>query len=414
MVILRNPTLSKNTTPRKQFRLVGGEGAIFWNELNQEVVDLSSQTVNLLFGQKHPHINAAIAEQMDKFTFVDEDFLSDIHEEAVNRIYRLIPGNLSSINIRMNDGSSAVECAVKQAKKATGNTTVLTCEGIYLGQNTQTINLRGWGPKREEILIGSKEDVLFAPLPLVVNNNVVAEKRSDIFTQLENMVVQNKDRLACILLDPVMLSYGICAAPFLQDYLKLASRLSKEYNIPFILDESQSYGWVPENTLAKHWDLDPDAIVLAKGLAGGLPLSVCASKPELDQLERGDADYTHGGHPYSIAAMIATCDLIEQEENSFIEKYKLVENLLSKFCSARSNVETFGVGLIRAIQVTKYSDLDSNIELTRYIAAEALKKGVYIRTYNNTLGFKPPRVITNEQILSSLDLLFKVIDSNLN
>jgi 4-aminobutyrate aminotransferase-like enzyme len=410
MQTLSQPKLSKNTIPKKKFRLVGGEGAVFWNEKNQFVIDLSSQTVNLLFGQKHPYINAAIVEQMQKFTFVDEDFLSDLHIKAVNRLYDFLPENLSSINIRMNDGSSAVECAVKQAKKFTGKTTVLTCEGIYLGQNTQTISLRGWGPRREEILIGTQEKVIFAPLPLINNNNIPAIEREDIFHQLEKIVDENHESLACILLDPVMLSYGICSAPFLKEYIKKANSLSKKYNIPFILDESQSYGWVPNHTLTKHWDLEVDAIVLAKGVAGGLPLSVCASTPQLDQLERGDADYTHGGHPYSVAALLATCDLIEKEEQDFINLCSFVEQILSEYSSDRPYVETYGVGLIRAIQVVKYDSIDKNIELAKKIASIALEKGVYIRTYNNTLAVKPPRVITRNQISQAINTLFQVID----
>ncbi|WP_193065026.1 aminotransferase class III-fold pyridoxal phosphate-dependent enzyme [Oceanobacillus oncorhynchi] len=405
------PIFSKNTKPKKSFRLAGGEGALFWNEDGQQIIDLSSQTVNLLFGQKHPDINSAITKQMDTFTFVDEDFQTRLHENALKSLYNFLPSKLSSINIRMNDGSSAVECAVKQAKKATGKTTVLTCEGIYLGQNTQTLNLRGWGPRRDEILVGSREDVLFAPLPLSINNLNFKNKK-EVIDQLESIVKQNHNRIACILLDPVMLSYGICSSPFLKEYLRKANELSNNYNIPFILDESQSYGWVPDSTLAKHWNLDVDAIILAKGLAGGLPLSVCASKPELDLLERGDADYTHGGHPFSIAAMLATCDLMRREESLFLELCTFVEKVIGEYCFTRQYTETFGVGLIRAIQLTKFDSLEKNIEVTKKIASEALEAGVYIRTYNNTLGFKPPRVITKEQILTSLNVLFRVIDSN--
>lgn len=121
--------------------------------------------MNLLFGQSHPVINQFVFKTLSQHTFIDQDFISPQHERAVIDLAALLPAHLTVFNLRMNDGSSAVECAVKQARCATGRSLVLTIDGIYLGQNSQVIHFRGWGKRPEDLLIGSTEDVIFAPMP---------------------------------------------------------------------------------------------------------------------------------------------------------------------------------------------------------------------------------------------------------
>ncbi len=404
------PLYSTNTVPHKNFNPIKGKGAIFWECNGQEVIDLSSQTVNLLFGQRHPKIHQSVVNQLGKITFIDEDFHSSIHYDAMKKLYKLLPKDLTVLNIRMNDASSAVECAIKQAKKYTKKTTILTCDGIYLGQNTQTISIRGWGESRKEILRGSSENVIFGRLPYNFEVDEQDKYIDNVIDEFENIVKENHMDLACVLLDPVMISAGICMAPTLQKYITAANKVSKAYNVPFILDESQSYGWVPDVTLSKHWDLDVDALILGKGVAGGFPLAVCASKPYLDGLMRGDADYTHGGHPISVAALSATCDLIDLERDKFAITAQYLEHLLNKKTKNYKYIFTHGLGLIRAVQINKYNNYEKDKKIVEQVADLALKRGVYVRKYGKTLGIKPPRSITKQQLYKSINILFETIN----
>lgn len=113
--------LSHNTLPNKGVKIVRAKGEIFWDEENKEYVDLSSQTFNLLFGQCNSYINKQIIKQLNECSFIDQDFVSEKHQEAMHALHKFIPLKLTRFNFRLNDGSSAVEAAVKQARRATGN-----------------------------------------------------------------------------------------------------------------------------------------------------------------------------------------------------------------------------------------------------------------------------------------------------
>ena len=388
----------------------GGSGATFWSSDGRRFLDLSSQTMNALFGQAEPAIAAAVCEQVQSYTFADQDFVSAPHEAAAADLAALLPPGLEIVNLRLNDGSDAVECAIKQCRKARGRGRILTVDGIYLGQTTQTLGIRGWGPRRDEILVGSSEDVVFAPLPYCFGEHDPEPCAAENGDAIVSLLRSHADELACVVLDPVMVSAGVCCAGSLRTVVSRAVRQARSLGVPVVLDESQSYGWVPEVTLARGWELDVDALVLGKGVAGGFPLAACVFKPSLDNLEWGDADFTNGGHPASIAALRAACRLIAEGRAAFDELVGLLDAVLGEQEARRDDVHTHGVGLIRAIELRIADDRAENAVLARRVVGRALDEGVYIRPYGPTLGLKPPRIISPDDLRAGLETLFHVID----
>ena len=268
-----HPKIMSNAIPRKPYAFErSGNGAYFYLQNDRKTLDLSSQTVNLLFGHNHPKIINAVKSQLDQFLFADEDFSTRLNVEAINELYQNLPSYLNLINFRMNDASSAVECAIKLARRVTGKPKVLTCDGIYLGQNQQTINMRGWGKPRKDISIGSYEDVIFCPQPFSLESDHCSNLDFAL-SQIQNIIREHKNELACVILDPVMLSSGGFASEIMKQFICESNAMCLENNIIYILDESQSYGWVEDVTLTKHWGLNTDILILGKGVAGGLPLS---------------------------------------------------------------------------------------------------------------------------------------------
>jgi 4-aminobutyrate aminotransferase-like enzyme len=401
---------SRNTRPRRGIDFAGGSGATFWSSDGRRFVDFSSQTMNALFGQAQATIAAAVCEQVRSFTFADQDFVSAQHEAAAADLTALLPRDLEIVNLRLNDGSDAVECAIKQCRKSRGRGRILTVDGIYLGQTTQTLGIRGWGPRRDEILVGSSEDVVFAPLPYCFGEHDPVTCGAANGDAIVALLRDHADELACVVLDPVMVSAGVCCADSLRTVVSRAVREARSLGVPVVLDESQSYGWVPEVTLARHWELGVDALVLGKGVAGGFPLAACVFKRSLDNLEWGDADFTNGGHPASIAALRAACRLIAEGRDAFDQLVRLIDELLGEQVARRDDVHTHGVGLIRAIELRIAPDRARNAELAREVVARALDQGVYLRPYGPTLGLKPPRIISPEELRDGLETLFQIID----
>lgn len=402
------PNISSNAVAQKKYYFErGGENAYFYLENNKKILDLSSQTVNLLFGQQNSKIIKEISTQLNNYMFSDEDFPSHLNDEAVAELYKNIPSWLSLINYRMNDASSAVECAIKMARLYTKKPKVVTCDGIYLGQNLQTISLRGWGERRNEILIGTQENVIFCPKPFSIEND--SYNYIEAVSALKKIISENLNEIACVILDPVMISSGGFSNDNLKQFIIETSKICKSNNIVYILDESQSYGWVKDNTLTQHWNLDTDIIILGKGVAGGMPLSICAAREHFNGLIRGDADYTHGGHPLSMAALKSVSQLIRDTNCEFEKLVDDVTTFLSKF-STSLNYTVNNEGLIIGIRIHKYNDLIKDSYFAKKIAEELLEEGIYVRTYQNSIGIKPPRCINYNDLTTALKHIFNKID----
>jgi 4-aminobutyrate aminotransferase-like enzyme len=405
---------SGNTAPRRGVRIARASGSRFWDDQGREYIDISSQTVNVLMGQVHPQSLAAAEAALERLTFVDQDFDCDIYDRAYERLAAVVPGHLKVVNLRMNDGSSAVECAVKQARRHRGRPTVLTIKGIYLGQNAQSIHFRGLGEPRRDHLIGSSESVIFAPLPRPRHDLDFDHASDENGAALEALIRRHHDELACVLIDPVMISSGVFGGRDMAALCARARSACDAHGVPLVFDECQSFGWVPGNTLSARWNIPSDMMCLAKGMAGGLPLAACLSTDAFDNLEFGDADYTTGGGVASVAAMAAICEtLADRADAARFEA--LVEHFTSRLedevARRGPHLRTRGVGLIRCVELISPETAARAASLVRSAAALAMREGLYVRTYGGAFGLKPNRMATPDDLDAALDKLFFCIDA---
>lgn len=185
----------------------------------------------------------------------------------MNKLHQLLPRHLTRFNMRMSDASSAVESAVKQARRATRRPKVLTCAGIYLGQNMQTIHMRGSIPKPMDLLIGGHEDVIFAPTSFdpVTGTRIPLEVATE---EAVSLVAKHASALACVLLDPILISCGALMTSDFAQYLRAVQAACRAHDVPFALDESQTFGWVPQHTLSAEMALPRTSWCSARELAG--------------------------------------------------------------------------------------------------------------------------------------------------
>lgn len=411
------PKLSHNIQPKNGVVFARGKGAAFWDESGKRYIDLSSQTMNLLFGQSHPRILQSICQALERYTFADQDFDIPEYGKAIKKLWKLLPPHLTVFNVRMNDGSSAVECAVKQVRRQTGRSRVLTVDGIYLGQNAQTIHFRGWGKRPTDMLVGGTEDVVFAPLPLPNYARKFEESPDENGDSLAQMIEHHRNRLCCVLLDPIMISSGVTMGRGMQHLLRRADDVCKAYDIPLILDECQTFGWVPDDTISRHFDIGVDVLVLAKGIGGGLPLAVCAAREQFDNLNFGDADYTNGGTGAAVAGLSATCDLLSDpmEQARFAALCSQTEALLNTLVERLAHrIVVRGIGLIWAIELQFSDSKEENITLATEAARDLLSEGVYIRRHVNCLTLKPPRVISHEDLCKGVEVIGWVLAKHFN
>lgn len=406
---------SINSKPTKDIELVSGKGELVYDAQGNEYIDLSCQTMNLLFGQCYEPINAAIMHQLSRLTFVDQDFKCSVYDTAIENLSKLIPSGFNVINLRLSDGSSAVECAIKMASNYRNGSKILTTEGIYLGQNNHTIKIRGWGNRRNEILKGLSQNLIMAPNPTPDYSCSIAQSPAENGQAIVELIEEHKNDLSCIILDPIMISEGIGTGRCHEKLIYAATKYAKQYDIPIILDECQTFGWVPSNTLTKHYGFEPDILILGKCLGGGLPLSTVLTTDKFDNLDWGDADYTNGGTLPAIAALNATC--IELSKSVTKEHFKLLDMRLSCWCDKLQSkfpekIKIHGIGLIRSICFLYKETKEVGARVAVSLNKKLLGQGIYIRTHRNCLTIKLSIITDLDKLDYALSAMYREIESH--
>lgn len=377
-----------------------GEGIYFWDVFGKRYTDFSSQTLNLLLGQCHPKVVEAITEQAKRLTFASSRFATPAYLRATELLVQVAPSHLKKVNIKMCDGSDANETAVKIAKKHTGRTGIVSFYRMHTGQTTQTIQLRGYG-RDPRTLLGNWEDVVFIDPPACTSPGDVEES----LRQLQEAILVHGN-IAAVLIDPVMVNAGVLVSESHEHYLRRIEQICREHGVLFILDENQSFGWVPGLFATNYFRLKPDLVTLGKGLSAGHPLAGVLMTEELaGVLDYNEADFTHGGHVLTCAAATACLTVLQTEDLRVQEKSEvLLQELVKMKQESRIPFSWRGIGLIYGIEIAAQTEAESE-RLAEWIDEQALAAGVFLRRYGNKLILKPPVIVTEEQIRETLATL---------
>ncbi len=250
-------------------------------------------------GHAHPRVAAAVAEQSTRYTHVmvyGEDVLEPQVELAA-RLARRLPAELS-VTYFTNSGAEAIEGALKLVRKATGRNRIVAFEGAYHGDTTGAMALGGNPFSRTPF------EPLIGPVEHLPWNDVDALDRIDGET-------------AAVFAEPVQAEAGVrIPAP---DFLPQLAQRCRDVGALLVFDEVVTgLGRTGRWFGFEHWPgSQPDVIVLAKSLGGGLPLGAFISSPELSRCLATDPPLGHvttfGGNPVSCAAGLAALDVLEEE-----------------------------------------------------------------------------------------------------
>mgnify|MGYP003043019043 CR=1 FL=1 len=222
-----------------------------------------------LVGHRNPRVVAALKAQLDKIITVHASLYNKTREEFLENLIKVAPKGLSQVHLG-NSGTEAVEAAIKFARKFTGKPGMIAMNGSYHGKSLGSLSIT-FNPKYRKSFMPLVDKVDFSPF------GDVESLRSKI----------NKDT-AFIIMEPIQGESGINVAPdgFLQDVRKLCD----ENGILLIFDEIQAgLGRTGKMWACQHWNTTPDIMCLAKGIAGGIPMSATLVRPEiLAAMSKGD------------------------------------------------------------------------------------------------------------------------------
>lgn len=343
--------------------------------------------------------------------------------QLAERMNAVTPGKFPKKTILLSTGAEAVENAVKIARAYTKRPGIIAFEDAFHGRTMMTLALTS---KTHPYKAG------FAPFPSEVYRVPYAYCYRCSYSlkypscelycarHLEETfkkVVANED-VAALIAEPVLGEGGFVVPP--PDYLKVLVELCRKYGILFIADEVQSgFGRTGKLFASEQYGIEPDILVTAKSLGGGLPLAAVTGRAEImDAPVVGGLGGTFGGNPLSCAAALAVLDLFERE-NLLARASELGDHFQrrAKEWQRRWPIigDVRGLGGMRALELVQSPDTKTPAtEATKKISQYCYEHGlitITAGTYSNVIRVLVPLVITNEQMDEALDVLESAIET---
>lgn len=398
---------------------VRAENAELWDADGKRYLDFASGIAVNNTGHRHPVVMAAVAEQAQAFTHTCfnvapfEGYLTLAEE-----LNRIVPGEFEKKTMLVTTGAEAVENAIKMARAFTGRSGIIAFSGAFHGRTLMGMALtgkvvpykKGFGPMPPE--------VVHAPFPNAFHGVSEAESLASI----ERMFASNidPDRVAAIIVEPVQGEGGFNIAPF--GWLRALRALCDKHGILLISDEIQA-GMGRTGTMfgIEHAGVIPDLVTMAKGLAGGFPLSAVTGRAEIvDAPNVGGLGGTYAGNPIAVAAANAVLKVIKDEDlcARSTEIGIRIRGFLDAL-AARQGMEAIGdvrgLGAMNAFEVvTNRATNDGNAPLTNAIVSEAESRGLILLTCGtraNVIRLLPPLTIPFEQLDEAMMILEASIEA---
>ena len=264
-------------------------------------------------GHNHPRVVAAITEQMDRFLHTDYTVVPyEGYIELAERLGALAPISGETRGAFFNAGAEAVENAVKLSRLYTKRQGVIAFEGGFHGRTWMALTMTSKTHPYKKGLGPFAPEVYRAPYP-----NLYRGLGADAaIAALERMFVTqvSPDHVAAIVFEPQQGEGGFIPAP--EEFVEGLRRICDEHGIVLVADEVQTgFGRTARMFAMEHFDVEPDLMIVAKSIAGGLPLSgVIGRATIMDDPHSGAIGGTFIGNPVALAAACAVLDIFEEEQ----------------------------------------------------------------------------------------------------
>ncbi|HEY4870365.1 MAG TPA: 4-aminobutyrate--2-oxoglutarate transaminase [Candidatus Dormibacteraeota bacterium] len=283
-------------------------------------IDFATGISVMNVGHGHPRVLAAIREQADRLVHSGAPvMMPEVYVRLARRLCEITPGAFPKKALMLNSGAEAVENAIKVVRQATGRPAVISFHNAFHGRTLMSMTLTGKVAPYKQNFGPYAPEVYQVPYPYEYRRpaGMTAESLGGACVEAVRQLFKttvSADRVAGILVEPVQGEGGFVVPP--PDFLPSLRRLCTEYQIPLIADEVQTgFGRTGTMFAMEHSGVEPDVIVLAKSMGGGLPLGAVVGRSELmDATNPGGLGGTFGGNPVACAAALAVIAVLLEEK----------------------------------------------------------------------------------------------------
>jgi 4-aminobutyrate aminotransferase / (S)-3-amino-2-methylpropionate transaminase / 5-aminovalerate transaminase len=361
-------------------------------------------------GHGHPRVVQAIHDQVERFVHTDFTIVAyELYVEIAERLGVLAPISGETRSAFFNAGAEAVENAVKLARLHTGRQAVMAFEGAFHGRTLLALTMTSKTHPFKTGLGPFAPEVYRAPFP----NAYRGPDAPAALAALERMFATHvpAENIAAVVFEPQLGEGGFTPAPSV--FVEGLRELCDEHGIVLVADEVQTgFGRTGRMFAMEHFEVEADLIVVAKSIAGGLPLSgVVGRAAIIDDAHKGAIGGTFIGNPVALAAASAVLDVFEEEE-LVARACTIGEALRGRMLEWQRRWprigDVRGLGAMLAIElVADPATKDPAPELAAAVIDEALQRGLLLLkagVYGNCIRVLCPLTISDGELDEGLDV----------
>ena len=404
--------LLKQATPVTVDHALGSE--IFDSE-GRRFLDFTAGIGVVSTGHCHPKVVAAAQEQIG--TLVHGQYTTVMHKpllQLVDTLQGVLPSHLDSLFFA-NSGSEALEASLRLSRQATGRPNVIVFHGGFHGRTVATATMTTSGTRFSAGFSPLMGGVHVAPFPTAYRYGWSEEEATRFALQELDYIfatLTSPEETAAFIVEPVLGEGGYIPGntAFFQGLRERADK----HGILLVMDEVQTgFGRTGKMFGHQHFDVQPDIMTMAKGIASGFPISgIAASEELMAKAWPGSQGGTYGANAVACAAAVATLEVIEEEG--------LVANAAERGTQLLDGAKTAaidGIGDVRGLGLlvgSEFTTADGQPDAERAKAAQQLAatKGLLLLTcgaHMNTVRMIPPLVVTAEQVDEALGIWSEVL-----
>jgi 4-aminobutyrate aminotransferase len=372
-------------------------------------------------GHCHPEVVAAIQKQAEELIHISgTDFFQGSLMELAERLSAVAPMPGPHKFFYGNSGAEAVECALKLARYHTGRQNVIAFLGGFHGRTMGALSLTASKPQQRRRFGPMLPGVTHIRYPYAYRGCTGGAQEEEAFSMGCARYIEEKlfktilapEEVAAIFIEPIQGEGGYVVAP--DNFLRELRAICNRHGILLVADEVQSgAGRTGKWWAIEHSGVEPDIVCMAKGIASGMPLGICMSRAEIMDWVPGSHASTFGGNPISIAAALATMDVLEREgiENAARVGGKMLERLRGWKETHPLVGDVRGRGLMIGIELVKdKATREPATALRNRVETLAFEKGLMLLGCGETsIRLCPPLIVKEEEASVALDILEEVL-----
>jgi len=385
-----------------------------WDVEGNKYLDFFGGIVTISVGHANPRVTSKIKAQVDKLQHASSVFPNEAVVALAEKIAQITPGEISQ-SFFSNSGTEANEFAVQLARMFTGRFEIVALRHGYSGRSQLAQSLTAHGTWRKSLPVPAPGVVhamnaycYRCPLGKTYPSCEVACAK-DVEAVIQT---STSGQIAGFLAEPIQGVGGFITPP--REYFKIVFKIVKDYGGLFISDEVQT-GWGRTGKRwfgIEQWEVTPDIITAAKGLANGAPVGLTATRPEIAASFKGLHISTFGGNPVTSVAAKATIEVIEED--------RLMDNADTVGRYYRDGLEALkekheligdvrGMGLLQAIELVKNrATKEPAPEATNQFMEHCRKGGLIVGKgglFGNVIRTSPPLNISKGDVDEAIRIM---------